>query len=557
MGREVRAFCRRPRIGLGMIGRYKISRCLVGAALLAAVDFAGVTAIDVVLTSPAQAQFFGNDFFGQRQRQRSGGGGGGFFGGFFGGGDRYENPEQQAPVDNSRAPPPRKPDAKAEPVTPATTVVVLGDAMADWLGYGLEDAFSDSPEISVVRKNKLHSGLVRYEAKSDLDWWRVARDILTQEKANYVVMMMGVSDRTSIRERDLAKDADKKKGKEQAEKPAAEKNAQNKEQADEQEQTPAAQPESQPVKKTGGTVEFRTDQWAEIYSKRIDDTIAAMKSKGVPVLWVGLPSIRGGKSTADAVYLNDLYRARAERAGIVYIDIWDGFVDEAGKYSNFGPDYEGQMRRLRSADGVFFTKAGALKLAHYVEREIRRHMNSRATPIALPTGPLTPAAPDGKPAARPVAGPVVPLTVAPGNTDELLGGAGNSSPHGDAIATRVLVKGEPLPAPAGRADDFMLQRSNDEPVPPAAAGPAAGALASAPEPLRIESTPEQRPGASQSGSKPTQGAQPQTQTQTAQTATQGAKPKPQPQRTQHRDDVPRPPRGIFPSGGSPFGLFRF
>jgi uncharacterized protein len=197
-----------------MIGRYKVSGCVVGAALLAAAGFAGVTAIDVVLPSPAQAQLFGSEpfpFFGQRQRPRSGGGGGGFFGGFFGGHERYENPEQQAPVDNSRAPPPRKPDAKAEPVTPTTTVVVLGDAMADWLGYGLEDAFSDSPEISVVRKNKLHSGLVRYEAKGDLDWWRVARDILAQEKANYVVMMMGVSDRASIRERDVPKDADKKK----------------------------------------------------------------------------------------------------------------------------------------------------------------------------------------------------------------------------------------------------------------------------------------------------------------------------------------------------------
>jgi hypothetical protein len=529
---------------------------------LAAAGFAGVTAIDVVLPSLAQAQFFGNEGFpffgGQRQRQRSGGGGG-FFGGFFGGGDRYENPEQQAPVDNSRAPPPRKPDPKAEPVTPTTTVVVLGDAMADWLGYGLEDAFSDSPEIAVVRKNKLHSGLVRYEPKSDLDWWRVARDILAQEKANYVVMMLGVSDRASIRERDVPKDADKKKSKDQAEKPTAEKDAQNKEQVDEQEQAPAAQPETQPAKKTGGTIEFRTDQWAEVYSKRIDETIAAMKSKGVPVIWVGLPSLRGAKSTADAVYLNDLYRARAERAGVVFIDIWDGFVDEGGKYSNFGPDYEGQMRRLRSADGVFFTKAGALKLAHYVEREIRRHMNSRATPVALPTGPLTPETPDGKPAARPVAGPVVPLTVAPGNADELLGGAGNSSPHGDAIATRVLVKGEPLPAPVGRADDFILQRSNDEPVPPAAAAPASGALASAPpEPLRIESTPEPKPAVAQSGRKATQGAQPQTETQATQTA-QAAKPKPQAQqqRTQHRDDVPRPPRGIFPSGGSPFGLFRF
>ena len=62
-------------------------------------------------------------------------------------------------------------------------------------------------------------------------------------------------------------------------------------------------------------IEFRSDKWAEIYAKRIDETVAALKSKGVPVFWVGLPSIRGTHSTADAIYLNDLYRARAERAG--------------------------------------------------------------------------------------------------------------------------------------------------------------------------------------------------------------------------------------------------
>ena len=102
------------------------------------------------------------------------------------------------------------------------------------------------------------------------------------------------------------------------------------------------------------------------------------------------------------------------------------------------------MRRLRSNDGVFFTKYGAFKLAHYVEREIRRYMNNRVTPVALPLRPIAPATPDGKPAVRPLAGPVVPLTVTPGNSEELLGGAGSSSPHGDAIATRVLVKGEPV-----------------------------------------------------------------------------------------------------------------
>jgi len=541
---------------IGMIGKNRVSRCLIGALVLAAADCAGLAAIELAMTTPAQAQFFRDDrfpFLGRQRPQRSGNG---FFDGFFGSPQRSydDNLEQpQAPVDNSRAPPPRKADSKGEQVAPTTSIVVMGDGMADWLAYGLEDAFSDTPEVAVVRKNKVHSGLLRYEQKNDLDWWHVARDMLAQEKANYVVMMLGVSDRQSIRERDLAKENEKKKDKEQAAKPGTEKDAQNKDQTDEQEQAIVTQEPQSPGKKASGVIEFHTDPWAEIYSKRIDETIAALKSKGVPVFWVGLPSIRGPKSTADAVYLNDLYRARAERAGVVYIDIWDGFVDEGGKYSNFGPDYEGQIRRLRSNDGVYFTKSGALKLAHYVEREIRRYMNSRVTPVALPSGPVAPATPDGKPAARPLAGPVVPLTVTPGNSDELLGGAGNSSPHGDAIATRVLVKGEPVPAPRGRADDFALQPGNDvSAVPPASVVPP-DAMASVPPapaaPIEPAPAPQSKPTAPKNG---TAGKA----TQTTQNAVQ---PKPKSLRPppSHDDDVPRPPRPISQPSSSGRGLFNF
>ena len=74
--------------------------------------------------------------------------------------------------------------------------------------------------------------------------------------------------------------------------------------------------------------------------------IAALKTKGVPIVWVGLPAIRGTKSTSDMSYLDELYRARAEKAGITYVDIWDGFVDEQGRYAQQGPDFEGQTRRL-------------------------------------------------------------------------------------------------------------------------------------------------------------------------------------------------------------------
>src|SRR5262249_14466742 len=105
------------------------------------------------------------------------------------------------------------------------------------------------------------------------------------------------------------------------------------------------------------TYEFRTDEWAEQYTRRIAATIAAVMLAAVPVFWIGLPSIRGPKSTSEMLYLNDLYRTRAEKAGVNYIDIWDGFVDESGRFAVQGPDFEGQIRRLRVSDGVHFTKS--------------------------------------------------------------------------------------------------------------------------------------------------------------------------------------------------------
>jgi hypothetical protein len=116
--------------------------------------------------------------------------------------------------------------------------------------------------------------------------------------------------------------------------------------------------------------------------RRIDETIASVKTSKVPVFWVGLPPLRGEKSASDIPFLNELYRSCADKAGIVYIEVWDGFVDEDGRYVQSGPDVDGQTRRLRTKDGVYFTNAGARKLAHYVEREIERWLSARAAPVA-------------------------------------------------------------------------------------------------------------------------------------------------------------------------------
>jgi uncharacterized protein len=75
-------------------------------------------------------------------------------------------PYAQQPSADSKAPPPRKPETP-----PTSEVLVIGDSLADWLAYGLEDVFADAPEIGIVRKIRPYSGLVRYEAHNDaLEW---------------------------------------------------------------------------------------------------------------------------------------------------------------------------------------------------------------------------------------------------------------------------------------------------------------------------------------------------------------------------------------------------
>jgi hypothetical protein len=203
-----------------------------------------------------------------------------------------------------------------------------------------------------------------------------------------------------------------------------------------------------------GPWEFHSEKWELAYIKRIDATIAALKSAGVPVIWVGLASQRSTKSSEDSSYLNELYRGRAEKAGIIHADIWDGFVDEAGRYSAQGPDYEGQIRRLRTGDGVYFTKFGARKLAHYVEREVQRIVGNKGLPVAsipVDPAPQVPKAKPSAPAERPAAGPVVPLTVTRVAPEELLGGVVVAPPT-DTTVTRTITKGEPVAAQRGRAD---------------------------------------------------------------------------------------------------------
>ncbi len=206
--------------------RTGLSAALLAAGWLAVEGAAALVGVSAVAV-PAQAQFF--DFFSrppgsipgggyqqrnrqQQQRER------GFGFGFFGGGNwnyqqqdpwapppprRVERPQVERPQpqgDFSKAPPPARKEADA-PIS----VLVLGNSMADWLAYGLEDAFSDTPELGVTRRHRTGSGLLRSEGRDAYDWVQGAKDSLARDKADFVVMMIGLGDRHPIRERQPAR----------------------------------------------------------------------------------------------------------------------------------------------------------------------------------------------------------------------------------------------------------------------------------------------------------------------------------------------------------------
>lgn len=377
------------------VRRAAVARSLAGALLLAG----------SALWQPASAQyrgfgfpFFGNPWFSDRPAPQPWA-------------PRHRQPREREPV-NTAPPPPQKSE-----VAPAKTGIVIGDSMAEWLAYGLEQAYAESADIGVVRKVRPSTGLID-PCKGELRKW--LEQSLANEKPAFVAIMIGMNDRRSM---------------------------------------PACGPSGKSDDARAGTYAFRSKEWAEAYGREADQAIALLKSKGVPVFWVGLPPARNIRA-ADIGFLNDLFREHAEKDGIGYIDVWDAFVDEDGDFTMRGPDVNGQTRLLRAADGLNFTKSGARKLALYLEREIGRMVlhSPPAEPPAVARGTNPPPA---KPDDRPAAGPVVPLTGAPPRVkgDALLGEAKPARAPSDPR----LLGGEPAAPARGRADDFSWPRPQQAP----------------------------------------------------------------------------------------------
>ncbi|WP_165933655.1 GDSL-type esterase/lipase family protein [Aquabacter spiritensis] len=328
---------------------------------------------------------------------------------------------QPAPVE---APPPKRPPPEPEGTVhasadaavegkkqpPTQFVLVLGDQWGGQLAQGLADLYvRDRSNPAVVGRTDDEAGFLPPDQAGLPDILQTIPQAVADAKPNAVVLALGANDLRPIRDGDQS-------------------------------------------------VEPLTDRWNELFGRRVDEVLAALRARAAGVILVGLAPVQNAATSAQYEKINDILRTRAARAGATFVSVWDGFVDEEGKYAASGPAVDGQRRRLRLGDGVRFTRAGSRKLAYFAQKDVTRLLAEPA--------PEIPGVLDGRPQA-------LSLTDGPRGASALVGAAAvpASVPAGDAA--RALTEGAPLEAVPGRADDHSWPARAFAPPAPAARDAAA------------------------------------------------------------------------------------
>ncbi len=321
----------------------------------------------------------------------------------FGGGEQNQTPAEEPPPAAVKTPSvtviePAKPEI--EKSADATRLGVMGDSLAIDLTRALERAHAEDPNMVVIGFPVDSSGFVRDDY---FDWNQRLNELLIQDAFDIAVVEIGINDRQPIGE-------------------------------------------DKPL----------TDPWKAEYSARLNRFLGQMRAAGKPVIWVGLPPMRQSSYSAAMTQISSLQRLAAFAGGAEFVDIYERFVDEDGNYSNYGPDLNGQVVQVRKSDGIHFTRAGADKVAFYIEQSLKRFY--RGGTVSLEVSDVL-AGTDAEHMLRPpfqglgqirlleVAGAVVPLTGVAPKAAELVTAEAPQEGLGFDVEELLL-------APAGRADAF-------------------------------------------------------------------------------------------------------
>lgn len=215
-----------------------------------------------------------------------------------------------APV--AKLPPPKP---KIEKAPNATRLAVIGDSMAADLSEAMDRFYAEDPNLAVINMSVGSSGFVRDDY---FNWNKAASEQIADQSFDIALVFIGINDRQNLN---------------------------------------GAKP--------------LTEAWTEAYRARIANFLDQMRVAGKPVIWVGLPPMKGKSFGQDMGQISSIQRLATFAGGAEFVDIYERFLNEDGTYSSYGPNLNGERVLMRKDDGIHFSSAGADKLAFYLNQSIR------------------------------------------------------------------------------------------------------------------------------------------------------------------------------------------
>jgi hypothetical protein len=327
----------------------------------------------------------------------------------------FGDEQEPAPVQQEQAPrrtqqqaapaalPPPKPQVEKAPN--ATRLAVFGDSLAIDLSKALERFYAEDPNLVVINQGVSNSGFVRVDY---FDWDGAIEEQIAADSFDLAVVMIGINDRQQI---DI----------------------------------------------NGESYNSLTPQWTTTYQARLTDFLGKLRAARKPVIWVGLPPMSKTEYSAAISQISNIQRLASFSGGAEFLDIYERFLGEDGKYSSHGPDVNGQNARMRKDDGIHFSSAGSDKLAFYLSQAIQSFYRGGGVTMAV-ADPLL--GTEGAAMLRPpyqglgqirlleVAGAVIPISRVPQRATDLVT-AVNVPAAGAPFTLEQLVS-----APIGRVDAF-------------------------------------------------------------------------------------------------------
>ncbi len=294
----------------------------------------------------------------------------------------------------------------------ATRLMVVGDSLAIDLAKALERFFAKDANLVIISKGAGSSGFVRDDF---YDWNEAIGEEIAKDSFDIVVVFMGINDR-------------------------------------------------QPLIVDGKRVKPLSDEWKNAYLARLNNFLGQLTNAKKPIIWLGMPPMSSPKYSASIAQISSLQKLASFSAGAQFIDIYERFVDENNKYSSYGPDLNGQQVLMRKSDGIHFSRAGADKLAFYVNQSLKNFYRKGEISLAI-SDPLE--GTDAQNLQRPpfqglgqlrllqVAGAALNLSKEAQRASELLFGSDNF------LAQKIDIE-KISNAPSGRVDNFIVDDNQEE-----------------------------------------------------------------------------------------------